>query len=349
MGIHADPDQTLITMPSLRAAGQAPVNAPSQRTLRVGFILCPDFTLVAFSAFLDTLRLAADEGDRSRPIYCTWDILSPDMRPIRSSAGVEVKPTVLLTDPGGFDYIVVVGGLLDAPRCAPATLQFVQHAAAQKIPLVGLCTGSFVLARLGLMDGIRSCVSWFHHEAFASEFPRVPVTSEVLYVVEQDRLTCAGGTSVVHLAAHIIEAFSGRAQASKALRILIEDAVQPGTAVQPTPALSVRARDARIRRAMLLMERNVENPISCEFIARQVKLSVRQLERLFKLEIGITPSAYAEKLRLGRAHELLLQSQEPLYEIAIRCGYKNHSHFASRFRLAYGLAPSAVRSGQRLN
>lgn len=320
------------------------MNARSQRALRAGFILCPDFTLVAFSAFLDTLRLAADEGDRSRPIYCKWDILSPDMSPIRSSAGVEVKPTMLLTTPSDFDYIVVVGGLLHAPRCAKASLDFLQRAAAQHIPLVGLCTGSFVLARLGLMDGISTCVSWFHHEAFVAEFPRVPVTSEALYVVENGRLTCAGGTSVVHLAAHIIENFYGRAQASKALRILIEDAMQPGTAMQPTPPLSERARDTRIRRAMLLIERNVENPISCEFIARQIHLSVRQLERLFKLELGMSPSAYAEKLRLTKAHELLRIGKEPLFEIAVRCGYKNHSHFARRFRLVFGTSPSAVRS-----
>ena len=316
----------------------------SQRTLRVGFVLCPDFTLVAFSAFLDTLRLAADEGDRSRPIFCKWDVLSPDMSPIRSSAGVEVKPTVLLSKPSDFDYIVVVGGLLDAPRCSKATLDFLQRAGAHNIPLVGLCTGSFVLARLGLMNGIRTCVSWFHHEAFASEFPAVPVTSEVLYVVEKERLTCAGGTSVVHLAAHIIEAFNGPAHASKALRILIEDALQPGGAVQPTPPQSERARDARIRRAMLLIERNVQNPISCEFIARQVHLSVRQLERLFKLELGMSPSAYAEQLRLSKAHELLQTGNEPLYQIALLCGYKNHSHFANRFRLAFGASPSQVRS-----
>lgn len=320
------------------------MSALAQRTLRVGFILCPDFTLVAFSAFLDTLRLAADEGDRSRPIHCQWDVLSPDMSPIRSSAGVEVKPTLLLTTPSDFDYIVVVGGLLEAAACPKAALDFLQRAAAQRIRLVGLCTGTFVLARLGLMDGISTCVSWFHHEAFVARFPKVPVRSDVLYVLAEDRLTCAGGTSVVHLAAHIIEAYSGRAQASKALRILIEEALQPGMAVQPTPPLSERARDERIRRAMLLIERHVENPVSCEFIACQVRLSVRQLERLFKLELGLSPSAYAEKLRLHKAHELLCTGKEPLYQIAIRCGYKNHSHFASRFRQAYGTSPSAVRS-----
>lgn len=325
------------------------MNALSSRILRVGFVLCPDFTLVAFSAFVDTLRLAADEGDRSRPIDCKWEILSHDMRPIRSSAGIEVKPTTEFASPADFDYIVIVGGLLDGQKCSTASLDFLLRAAHMGLPLVGLCTGSFVLARLGLMKGTRCCVSWFHHESFAAEFPTVPVTSEVLYVVEKDRLTCAGGTSVVHLAAHIIETFGGKAKASKALRILIEDAMLPGTSVQPAPVHSERAKDPRIRRAMLLIERNVENPISCEFVARQIKLSVRQLERLFKQELGLSPTAFGEQLRMSRAYELLVFSHEPLYQIAIRCGYKNNSHFASRFKLAYGASPSAIRSASRLN
>lgn len=319
------------------------MSAPSSRILRVGFILCPDFTLVAFSGFLDTLRLAADEGDRSRPIDCQWEILSHDMNPIRSSAGVEVRPTAELANPAAFDYIVVVAGLLEGRRCPKPLLDYLLRAAAMRIPLVGLCTGSFVLARLGLMQGTRCCVSWFHHESFVAEFPLVPVTSEVLYVVEHDRLTCAGGTSVVHLAAHIIETFGGKAKASKALRILIEDAMLPGSSVQPAPVHSERAKDPRVRRAMLLIERNVENPISCEFVARQVKLSVRQLERLFKEELGLSPTAFCEKLRMSRAYELLVFSHEPLHQIAIRCGYKNNSHFASRFKLAYGDTPSAIR------
>lgn len=323
------------------------MNTRPQRVLRVGFVLCADFTLVAFSAFVDTLRLAADEGDRSRPIHCRWDVLSHDLDTIRSSAGIEVKPTRVFGDPADFDYIVTVGGLLHGQRSTRQQADFLRKAAALGVPLVGLCTGSFVLARLGLMEGVRCCVSWYHHEAFTAEFPDVPSTSEALYVVENDRLTCAGGTSVVHLASHIIESFGGKSRAEKALRILIENDIQPDTALQPAPLYSDRAKDARIRRAMLLIERNIENPISCEFIARQSHLSVRQLERLFKTELGISPTAYAERLRMARAHDLLANSREPLHQIAIRCGYKNHSHFSMRFKMAYGISPSALRaSGQ---
>jgi transcriptional regulator GlxA family with amidase domain len=294
---------------------------------------------------VDTLRLAADEGDRSRPIHCRWDVLSHDLDTIRSSAGIQVKPTRTFGDPGEFDYIATVGGLLHGQSCSRQQADFLRRAAAQGVPLVGLCTGSFVLARLGLMEGVRCCVSWFHHDAFTEEFPDVPCTSEALYAVEDDRLTCAGGTSVVHLASHIIESFAGKARAEKALRILIENDIQPDTALQPAPLYSERTKDTRVRRAMLLIERNIENPMSCEFIARQSHLSVRQLERLFKTALGLSPTAYAERLRMARAHDLLHNSHEPLYQIAIRCGYRNHSHFSMRFKMAYGVSPSSMRVG----
>jgi len=323
------------------------MNLPNIPVLRVGFVLCPDFTMVAFSGFLDTLRLAADEGDRSRPISCKWEVLSHDMRPIRCSAGVEVIPTSEIISPDQFDYIVVVGGLIAKQKCAPSLLDFIQLAGRMGIPLVGLCTGSFVLARLGLMTGRRCCVSWFHHESFVDEFPTLAVTSEALYIADGDRITCAGGTSVVHLAAHIVQKACGPEKASKALRILIEESREHGSSIQPAPFIGDQARDPRLRRAVLLIERNIESPISCEFVARQVKIGVRQLERLFKRELGTTPSAFGEKLRLERAKELLRSTHEPLFEVAIRCGYRNHSHFASRFRSAYGLTPTEVREGDQ--
>ncbi len=155
--------------------------------LSVGFVLAPNFTMLAFSAFVDTLRLAADEGDRSRPIHCTWSVLSHDMRPVKASCGIEVTPTAGLEDPGVFDYIVVVGGLLSALKMAPAMNDYLRRAAG-KVPLVGICTGPFVLARLGLMKDRRSCVSWYVHADFTNEFPDLDVSSDELFIDDGDRL-----------------------------------------------------------------------------------------------------------------------------------------------------------------
>jgi transcriptional regulator GlxA family with amidase domain len=320
------------------------VNAAARPALSVGFVLCPNFTLVAFAAFVDALRLAADEGDRSRPIHCRWSVLSHDMRPIRSSAGLEVKPTAELPDPAGFDYIVVVGGLTDGPRCHPALLDYLQLADQKGVPLVGLCTGSFVLARLGLMSGRRCCVSWYHHEAFAAEFPTIAATSAELFVVDHNRITCAGGTSVVHAASHLIARHGGSQRAQKALRILIEEQPLPPSAPQPLSLATPANIDPRVRKAVLLIEQDCEQVPSIDAIAQRVHLSTRQLERLFLRDLGMTPSVFGEKFRLARARQLLHTATEPLYAVALKCGYKNPSHFASRFRAEFGVSPSSLRS-----
>ena len=319
------------------------MNAVGRPSLSVGFLLCPNFTLVAMSAFVDALRLAADEGDRSRPIHCRWTVVSHDMRPIRSSSGVEIKPTSELVDPADFDYLVVVGGLTDGPKCAQPLLDYVVQADRKGVPLVGLCTGSFVLARLGLLQGRRCCVSWYHHDAFAAEFPAIDATSAELFVVDRNRITCAGGTSVVHAAAYLISKHSGRERAQKALRILIEEQQLAASTPQPLSLPMPGNIDTRVRKAVLLMEQTCDESLPMDEVAQRVHLSTRQLERLFVRDLGVTPSVFGEKFRLARARQLLQSATEPLYTIALKCGYKNASHFASRFRSEFGVSPSSVR------
>jgi transcriptional regulator GlxA family with amidase domain len=317
-----------------------------RRKLSVGFVLAPNFTLLALSAFVDTLRLAADEGDRSRPILCAWTVLSDSMRPVRSSSGISVNPDTELQDPKQFDYIVVVGGTLSSDALSKGMGAYVQQAAAAGVPLVGICTGSFVLARLGLMQGRHSCISWFHHEEFRAQFPQLQASSDELFSIDGDRLTCAGGTSVVHLAAHLVKQFCGEAAAAKALRIMIEQSTLPAQFPQPQPVQTPKTRDLRVRKAMLLMERNLETPLSAEFVARHVGVSVRQLERLFKAEVGCSPSLFALRIRLAHAHHRLLHSQEPVADIALQSGFVNRSHFARSFRLAFGQTPSDLRAAK---
>ena len=316
----------------------------ARRKLSVAFVLAPNFTLLALSAFVDTLRLAADEGDRSRPILCAWTVLSDTMRPVRSSSGISVNPDSELQDPQQFDYLVVVGGTLTTDLLSKSMAVYVQQAARTGVPLVGICTGSFVLARLGLMQGRKSCISWFHHEDFRALYPDLQASSDELFIVDADRLTCAGGTSVVHLAAHLVKQYCGEAAAEKALRIMIEQTTLPPQFPQPQPLQTPKTRDLRVRKAMLLMERNLETPLSTEFIARHVAVSVRQLERLFKTEVGLSPSQFALRIRLQHAHQRLLHSQDPVADIALQSGFVNRSHFARSFRLEFGVTPTDLRA-----
>jgi transcriptional regulator GlxA family with amidase domain len=316
---------------------------PKKAKLSVGFVLAPNFTLLAFSAFIDTLRLAADDGDRSRPIQCSWTILSHNLRPIRASCGIELVPTAELADPSQFDYIVVVGGLLHDQKIPALLGDYIKKAAEANVPLVGICTGSFILARLGLMKERRVCVSWFHFHEFESEFPALNVSSDELFIIDRDRLTCAGGTSVVHLASYLIEQHCGRVYAAKALRIMIEKTPLPSKTPQPQPLFTEETDDIRVRKAMLLIERNLGNPLSIEYIARHVNVSSRQLERLFQAQLGMSPLAFALKIRLSSAYDLLVNTQNLVIDIALQCGFLSSSHFSRSFRSVYGTTPSQVR------
>ena len=315
-----------------------------RRKLTVAFVLAPNFTLLALAAFVDTLRLAADEGDRSRPIHCAWSVLSDTMRPVRSSCGLLVTPDAELSAANQFDYIVVVGGTLAASGLSPRLCSFLREADRQGVPLAGICTGSFVLARLGLMDGRTSCISWFHHDEFSTQFPHLQARSEELFIVDGNRMTCAGGTSVVHLAAHLVRQYCGEASAEKALRIMIEEAPLPARFPQPQPLQTPKARDIRVRKAMLLIERNLESPVSAEFMARHVGVSVRQLERLFKADIGCSPTQFALRVRLNHARQLILHGKDSLADVALQTGFVSRSHFAQSFRAEFGMTPSDRRS-----
>lgn len=311
--------------------------------LSVAFVLSPNFTLLAFSAFIDTLRLAADDGDRSRPIHCAWTLLSHDMRPIRASCGIEVIPTSELVEPTDFDYIVVVGGLLPSLKLPAVLNDYLKKAAALQVPLVGVCTGSFVLARLGLMKGRRSCVSWYVYGDFTNEFPELKVSSDELFIDDMDRLTCAGGTSVAHLAAYLLERHGDKARAAKALRIMIEHAPLPSKTPQPQPLFTKETDDPRVRKAMLLIEQHLSDPLSAESIAQHVHVSVRHLERLFQNEIGMSPLTFAFSLRMNNAYNLLVTTKNQIIDIALQCGFLSNSHFSRCFRSAHGKTPTVVR------
>ena len=127
--------------------------------LRVGIILAEHFTLSAFAVFIDHLRLAADEGDRSRPLHVQWSIMASRQASVPASCGVMIEPTSGFLEPEALDYVVVVGGILHAgPQIDEATVRYLREVAASNVPLIGICTGSFILCRAGLMKGRRGRV-----------------------------------------------------------------------------------------------------------------------------------------------------------------------------------------------
>lgn len=323
----------------------SPQQPQREAALSVGFILLPDFTLTPFAVFLDALRLAADEGDRSRQINCRWTVIGSSLRPVRSSCGVDVTPMEVLPPPERFHYIAVVGGLLPRNvRLLDAKLaRYLQRADAAGIPLIGLCSGTFGLIQAGLMENRRCCIDAYHYLDLVEDYPGVVAVTDRLFVVDRDRITSPGGTSAADVAAYLIARHCGEAWAQKSMHLLVIDQARPPTAPQPQPPLCVPVEHDRLRRAIRLIEQSLNRPFAVSEIARRLNVSVRQLERLFRRHLGMSPRKFGTQTRLRYGLWLLLNTPRRVTEIAFDCGFHDSAHFCRQFRREFGVSPDAAR------
>ena len=328
-------------------------NPAAREHIRFGIVLLPNFTLTAFSGFVDMLRLSADEGDYSKPVRCSWRVLGETLAPVRASCGIQIAPweTFDNTEPVG--YLVVVGGLLHSgPQASEATLAHIRRAARAGTTVVGICTGVFAMMRAGVLDGHRVCVSWFHYWDFIERFPTVnadAIVADRLFAIDRRRITCSGGRASIDVAAAILLRHLDHATVQKALRILLVGEMQNGNAPQPHPPGLEPATHPKVKRAVLLMEQHVGRNIPLEELASKLNLSPRQLERLFKAETGKSPRAFANVLRLRTAAWLLTSSDRTVADIASSCGFSDASHLGREFRKQFGVPPVMFReqrSGQ---
>lgn len=318
---------------------------PKQERLRIGFILARSFTLSAFAMFVDTLRLASDETDRSGRRFADWQVLGSTRHLITSSCGVQVAPTSDFVDPQEFTYIVVVGGLLSHGEPVDnETIAYLRKAATQKIPLIGVCTGTFILADAGLMKGHQTCVSWLHYDAFRERFPDLDVRADRIFNLDRNRGSCAGGSSAADMAAHIVRRHISKEAERNAMEVLQIGKARTALDIQARRPLSIDCDDPKVKAALIIMEQNIENTLSIPELAASVGVSRRQLERLFFENMNSSPALAYRRVRLERARHLLIQTKAPLIEIAVEVGFENASHFAKLFRKTYGQSPTTLRA-----
>ena len=194
--------------------------------LRVGIAATPDFTLMSLSCIVEFLRLASDETDFSRQIYCSWSLLSHDMENIRASCGFEITPTATFDDPTNYDYVVVQGGILHSSLEVPDALyNFVLDAVRKNVPVVGVCTGQFVMAELGLMSGRRCAVPSAMEPIMRELFPDVITVTDAPVVRDGPYLTCPGGITAINLAMALVGDHCGASRVNKALNTLLANQV----------------------------------------------------------------------------------------------------------------------------
>lgn len=321
-----------------------------RKRLRVAFLLADRFTLSAFANFVDVLRLAADEADKSRPILCDWVVLSDTMEPVRSSCGVRVQPDTRLRHANAFDYLVVVGGVMnDEAVLSQPMLDFLRATAASGTPIVGLCTGVFILQEAGLLQGYRCCVSWFHHQDFVDRFEMELPVSDQIFVVDRDRLTCSGGHGAAHLAAFLVQRHVGQSAAVKSLNIMMIDDALSGERPQPGQHMTFHPKDDLVKRALLRMQQNLEVPLPIGGLARSLGVGRRTLERRFLADLKQTPHKVYLDLRLERALLRLRGTGIPVAEIALACGFCDAPHLARTLKAERGITPAEYRKAQAGN
>ena len=313
------------------------------------FVLAPQFSLLPFAGFVDALRHAADVADRSRQLYCTWSIVTRDGQPAMSSCGAKIDVLRSDTPEDASDYVVVVGGLL--PECLDVgddVFSLLHESRDRGATLVGLCTGGFILAKAGLMTGRKCGVHLAHKPDLESMFPDVEPCTEETFVVDDDIITCPGGTAAIDLATEIISRHFGKARALKGLRAMLVDRHR---AAHHLPSRSYErlamCGNPHIEKAIRLMENNIGSHKKIEALAEEIGVSMSQLDRLFARYAGTSPSRFWRRIRLEHAHWMICNTSRNMASVAAACGFYDGTHFSKHFRRAFGAAPLALRKRNR--
>ena len=207
----------------------------------------------------------------------------------------------------------------------------------------GLSAGVYPLAMLGLLDGYRAAVHWRWQDDFAERFPKVIATSH-LFDWDRDRLTACGGMAVTDLLLAVLARDHGAELAGAVSEELVVERIREGGERQRIPLQNrLGSSHPKLTQAVLLMEANIEEPLTTDEIAQHVCVSRRQLERIFKQYLSRVPSQYYLELRLSRARELLLRSDVQVREVALACGFSSPAHFSKSYSRFFGLSPLGER------
>jgi AraC family transcriptional regulator, glycine betaine-responsive activator len=313
---------------------------------RFTFVLVPNFSMIAFAAALEPLRIANRMA--SQELYA-WQIVSKDGGSVRASNGCVVTTEqslveVAIGSAARGPTIILCSGL-GAERIHDRELfGWLRRADRAGAPIGAVCTGAHVLAKAGLLDGHKCTIHWENLPGFMEAFPHIDVTAD-LFEVDRNRLTCSGGTAALDLMLYLIATTHGQELAGKVSEQCLMDRIRQPHDHQRMPyRVRLGIHHPKLIGAIEMMEANVEEPLDQEMLARYVGLSRRQLERLFRKHLGRTPAQYYLELRLERARHLLYQTTMPIMNVAFATGFVSASHFSTCYRRLYGKTPRAERA-----
>ena len=305
----------------------------------------------------------AFEGVEALDITGPWEVLhtagliagqppelvcvSADGRDVRSNSGLSFRAEAAIGElaPGSIDTLVVPGGIgvRDALR-ERALIDAIASLAAGSRRTAGVCTGAFLLAEAGLLDGRRATTHWAGCERLAARYPQVEVEPDPIFIRDGDVYTSAGVTSGMDLALALVEEDLGSEVALQTARMLVVYARRPGGQTQFSVQLAHQlAERAPLRELQAWMEEHIAEDLSVGALAGRVHLSERQFARVFRRELGTTPGDYVEQLRVERARGVLETDAAALESVASRCGFAGAEVMRRAFQRRLGTSPSEYR------
>lgn len=311
--------------------------------LRLGFLMFPGFPMACLTSAIEPLRAANEITGRREFV---WSLIAEGPAPVRSSAEIGFEPDVTLTDLEAVDHIYLLSpptAEYADPRRSPAKLRWLDRTG---VTLGAFSGGIFPLARAGLLEGRPCSVHWCYEAAFKADFPGVEAR-EVTILREGRRITASGAGAVFDAMLRLIEERLGRDCMTEVACWFQHPFVRDADASQKVPVAraggTTDTLPAAIREAIRLFETHVEDPLRIPDVAAAVGLSGRHFERMFKRETGQSPLRYYHHLRLMKARQRVLYSNDSLREIAASVGYMTSSPMIRHYTGFFGVSPRDER------
>lgn len=314
--------------------------APATPTV-CGFLLFDGFSNMVLASAVEPLRAANDLSGRRLFEHV---LLTVDGRPALSSSRIAIAPDAAALAAPPLDALFVVAGY-DARAFAVAPVLSALRRLARRTPvLAGLDVGAWLLAAAGLLAGRRATVHWQELENFAEAFPAVGVSSDRT-IVDGDRMTAGGATTVMELMLRLVRERGGAALAFDVTNMFVYD-VAPASRESRRGALPFARRAPQLERAIAEMRRTAAAPLPLARIADAAATSLRTLERLFPRELGVSPAKYYQMVRLGVARSLVEETALSAAEIAARTGFASTATLSRAFSAHFGTSIRTVRKGR---
>lgn len=317
----------------------------SRAPLTVGILLWPSFPLMSLTGLVESLRHAADHGDGSHPRYARWEILGPNPGRVESSCGIMIETTAPYGHPGAFDYLIVIGGLLRDLANAPRPhREFIRATHRAGKPVVAVCTGSFILAQEGLLDGKPVCVHPYHKGDFEAAFPRHRIVLNKDYEMAGKVITVLGGVSILSLMTRIVGEHFGPERAAKVVHQMTLPASDRASWFGQTARPGdLEITDSRIQKALVMLDAEATQSPGIANLARTLGLSERHFLRLFRRQVGRSPKDYLLDTKLRAAVWMLQHTARSITSVAYAAGFASGASLADHCRKRLDASPTQIR------